>query len=263
MDIRINSAGINDCAREWSWNSPIFCDYDLWAVFRGEGKLRSEGELSQEILVCEGAVLLLEPDCRYIGEHNKEKPLFVINIHFDILDEKGEPCKPYLLIEKQMTDIVFFRNLLLRTVTLFNSNRVHEAEHFLKAALTEFFSFESPNFKGKERRWASIIRKMTEEIDTARHSPQLSEFAERYGYTERYMGKMFTQINGIGFSQYVQNVRIMRAKDMLRNTDMTVAAIAEAADFYDACHFSRSFKQQVGISPNEYRLQKPYCCREL
>ena len=162
-----------------------------------------------------------------------------------------------------MTDIVFFRNLLLRTVTLFNSNRVHEAEHFLKAALTEFFSFESPNFKGKERRWASIIRVMTEEIDTARHSPQLSEFAERYGYTERYIGKMFTQINGIGFSQYVQNVRIMRAKDMLRNTDMTVAAIAEAADFYDACHFSRSFKQQVGISPNEYRLQKPYCCREL
>ena len=89
MDIRINSAGINDCAREWSWNSPIFCDYDLWAVFRGEGKLCSEGELSQEISVCEGTVLLLEPDCRYIGEHNKEKPLLLLIFILIFLMKKG------------------------------------------------------------------------------------------------------------------------------------------------------------------------------
>ena len=47
MKYRINSCGICDCPPEWGWQTAKcgFSDYDLWAVFRGEGALLAKGRM--------------------------------------------------------------------------------------------------------------------------------------------------------------------------------------------------------------------------
>ena len=92
MHLKINSCGICDCLPEWSWHTDGFSDYDLWAVFRGEGTIQPENE--SEFAVHDGVCVLLTPDTKYIAKHHPEQPLLVINVHFDFLDEKGNKIHP-------------------------------------------------------------------------------------------------------------------------------------------------------------------------
>lgn len=261
MQIKINSCGISDCASDWKWNtgSAGFGDYDLWAVFRGNGTLRATyGKQTEEFSVREGACLLLSPGWQYEGEHNSTNPLFVINVHFIFTDKTGKPCFPVSApIVKYMTSLSFFRTLLMRTVSFFNGRNSDTAALFLHAALAEFQTTESFSDAAEAPgNWTRIIREICEEIDCSKKAPSLAEFAGKYGYSERYIGRIFQKIMNLSFSEYIFHSRISRAKVLLISTDEPVTAIAEEIGFYDACHFIKSFKKAVGIPPSVFRKQK-------
>lgn len=61
--------------------------------------------------------------------------------------------------------------------------------------------------------------------------------------------------NEIGCSprEYLSNVRIEAAKRLLRNTDLEVSIVAKNIGFTDPAYFARFFKQNVGVSPTQYR----------
>lgn len=255
MKLKINSCGISDCPPSWHWiTSPSgFSDYDLWTVFRGRGRLTPKNEEKREFHIHEGAALLLAPNIQYKAEHEANYPLLVINVHFDFLDDSGVPIYPKTLSSKSITDLDFMRLLLSRTVTLFNSNRADEACIYLSAALAEFDAAEDLTSPEADSVWTHIIHEISAEIDSAKKIPSLAEFAARYGYSERYVGKMFAKLRGISFSDYTRNSRISKAKTLLRHTDAPISVIAEETGFYDACHFTKAFRAAVGTSPLAYR----------
>ncbi|WP_425060114.1 helix-turn-helix transcriptional regulator [Sporomusa carbonis] len=50
-------------------------------------------------------------------------------------------------------------------------------------------------------------------------------------------------------------VRIDRAKLLLRNPEQTVVRVAAAAGYQDASYFCRFFRQEAGMTPNQYRAK--------
>ena len=257
MKVKINSCGISDCPPSWHWTTKRdgFGDYDLWTAFRGQGMLSVQDDAESAQPIHEGISLLLAPNVGYRAWHEPSRPLLVINVHFDFLDDTGRVIHPRAFCARSIPDTRFFRELLTRTVSSFNSNREAEAEVFLMAALTEFDACESPHTTEHDDPWLHIIHEICTQIDTAKKPPSLSELASRYGYSERYVGKMFVKLQGISFSDYSRNSRISRAKALLRHTDAPISVIAEETGFYDACHFTKVFRQTVGVSPLAYRKQ--------
>ena len=255
MKLKINSCGISDCPPSWHWITPGcgFSDYDLWTVFRGRGRLTTQTKEKQEFYLHEGASLLLAPNIQYVAEHEPSYPLLVINVHFDFLDDNGTPIYPKSLSPRSISDLDFMRTLLTRTVTLFNSNREEKACTYLAAALAEFETAEDLTTPEADSVWVHIIHEISAEIDSAKKIPTLADFAARYGYSERYVGKMFAKLRGISFSDYTRNSRISKAKTLLRHTDAPISVIAEETGFYDACHFTKAFRAAVGTSPLSYR----------
>lgn len=255
MKLKIHSCGISDCPPSWHWiTAPTgFSDYDLWAVFRGRGKITPQNEEKTEFHIHESTTLLLTPNTQYKAEHEPNYPLLVINVHFDFLDGNGAPVYPKDLTAKSIADLDFMKSLLTRTVTLFNSNREEEACMYLAAALTEFDAADDLTAPEADSFWTHIIHEISAEIDAAKKIPSLAEFAKRYGYSERYVGKMFAKLRGISFSAYTRNSRISKAKTLLRHTDAPISVIAEETGFYDACHFTKTFRDAVGVSPLTYR----------
>ena len=124
------------------------------------------------------------------------------------------------------------------------------------AALEEFAHADDADGSQELGVWQKIVSEICTEIDSSPHMPKLTDFAEKYSYSERYIGKMFAQIKKISFSDYAQNSRINKAKTLLRLTDMPIAEIAEELGFCDACHFTKNFSKNVGTSPLSYRKHK-------
>ena len=57
----------------------------------------------------------------------------------------------------------------------------------------------------------------------------------------------------MSFVQYLTNVRLEKAKEMLRNSDYKTYEIAEKTGFSEPNYFSFTFKKNIGMSPSQYR----------
>jgi AraC-like DNA-binding protein len=71
--------------------------------------------------------------------------------------------------------------------------------------------------------------------------------------SESRFSRVFKQISGMTFVNYVTHVRLSRALRMLRESPATIAEVALAAGFSDQSYFDRRFKAAFGRTPNEIR----------
>ena len=86
-----------------------------------------------------------------------------------------------------------------------------------------------------------------------RENPSLEEVADRVGMSPTYLSAMFKKEVGIGFSDYLIQLRCEESKRLIRTTQEPLAAVAEAVGYQDPKYFSRIFRKTVGIKPSEYR----------
>lgn len=83
----------------------------------------------------------------------------------------------------------------------------------------------------------------------------LDELAAQFYINKFYLIKSFKQQYGVSINHYLRELRITKAKKMLRFTDNKVESIGMECGLGALTYFSRTFKKVEGISPSEYRLQ--------
>ncbi|MCC3373971.1 AraC family transcriptional regulator [Cohnella sp. REN36] len=71
--------------------------------------------------------------------------------------------------------------------------------------------------------------------------------------SERQLHRLFPRATGLTFAQYVQDLRVGRARELLRTTRMTVQQVAEAVGYQDKGYFADLFKKKTGLTPRAYR----------
>ncbi|MFP4638170.1 MAG: helix-turn-helix domain-containing protein [Spirochaetaceae bacterium] len=81
----------------------------------------------------------------------------------------------------------------------------------------------------------------------------LEEAAGWVRLSPQYLSRAFKRHVGLSFVDYVHAVRVHRAKELLRDTNLSVKEISAAVGYGDANYFSRVFKQQARLTPSEYR----------
>ena len=83
----------------------------------------------------------------------------------------------------------------------------------------------------------------------------LDELAAKFYINKYYLLKTFKEQYGQPINAYLLNLRITKAKQLLRFTDKTVEAIGLECGFGVAHYFSAKFKEVEGVSPSKYRKQ--------
>ncbi len=83
----------------------------------------------------------------------------------------------------------------------------------------------------------------------------LDELARLTNFSKYYFCVLFKEFTGESFREYQNRLRVRRAAELLRDTDLPVTDIAFACGFNDSNYFSRKFKQIIGKTPTEARLR--------
>lgn len=83
----------------------------------------------------------------------------------------------------------------------------------------------------------------------------VSDIAASLNINRSYFCAIFKKEVGITPKEYIDNYRISAAQEILKQSNLTVAEIAESAGYNDTAAFSKAFKQKTGISPLSYKNQ--------
>ncbi|MCM0613979.1 AraC family transcriptional regulator [Marinobacter sediminum] len=84
--------------------------------------------------------------------------------------------------------------------------------------------------------------------------PKLTRVAGTLFMSERTLKRRLQEENA-SFQNLVDQVRLARAGELLRNTGMNLRQIADSLGYADAANFTRAFKRWTGTSPSRYRAQ--------
>ncbi|OAS17051.1 response regulator transcription factor [Paenibacillus oryzisoli] len=83
----------------------------------------------------------------------------------------------------------------------------------------------------------------------------LAEVAAHVHLNPSYFSNLFKKEIGESVTVYVQNLRVQKAKLLLKSTEMKIFEISEATGFNDSNYFTHMFNKIAGVSPKEYRKQ--------
>ncbi len=87
----------------------------------------------------------------------------------------------------------------------------------------------------------------------------LNYLASKIHINSAYLSRKFHEEVGAGFSEYLNDYRLMQAQKMLIDyPDLSINAISERCGFNSQHYFSQIFRKMTGQSPRDYRLKETY-----
>ena len=84
----------------------------------------------------------------------------------------------------------------------------------------------------------------------------LDKIARHIKISPTYLSRIFSQEHGKGIQEYLTELRIQKAKQLLAETDCKIYEIAANVGYQDAIYFNKLFKRRTGKTPKEYRMLK-------
>lgn len=102
----------------------------------------------------------------------------------------------------------------------------------------------------------SLVIKVIEDLsNTLRVMQEPSVIAARHHISVSTLRRIVHEYTGYPLNEYLHQLKIGEAKNILLNTDLSVKEIGEALGYKDTFYFSRVFKRITGISPRSYRVR--------
>ncbi len=139
-------------------------------------------------------------------------------------------------------------DFIKRTAT---ARSVEDLASWLAVVLNRFTDFV---FTLKRAKHADTIRKAERFIkERYREELTLEDVAKEVGLSPSYFSSVFKNEVGTGFAAYLNEVRIFKSKELLKNRAIPIVEAAGMVGFLDQSYFSRVFKSIVGVSPGAYR----------
>lgn len=136
-------------------------------------------------------------------------------------------------------------------MNIYRAENIFELKEYILSVLNLIASHFSNKYTQKK---GQIIKKIKDIIqNTYMESISIASLSEEIYLTPNYLSLTFKQETGETITEYLTHVRMEKAKELLKTTDMKVLAIAEAMGFDSPYYFSTVFKKYAGIYPQKYR----------
>ncbi len=228
------------------------------------------------IFVCKGKGKLFTSKKRYYLKQNDMFVLFPGTLHAYYSD-KQEPWQLawFGVVENGMEDILNkacisandpvklsvkkpeIKHGFLRIVELLK-NRSDETECFAAAKVYELLGQLIVDTQNKTRQDINIGTMIKSATDflvlNYNQSVTGTDIASYFGYSRTHFAYLFKTFTGQSVNEYLVSLRIAKAMELLKYTQLTVEVVANSVGFSNPYYFSKTFKRRNGVSPSVYRL---------
>lgn len=169
-------------------------------------------------------------------------------------DVRGAFIKSYYLIGDALQDIDKAQFAHLKKASVLKNLEQAVTRHELETAYRDIPRILFGNKVQKEDISNYVIKKAINYIrEHYQEGITLEEVSGELDITPEYLSTLFTREVGIKFSIFLKQFRISHAKRLLRGTDKKIYEIAQEVGYSDSKYFQRVFKEEIGVSPGEYR----------
>ncbi|WP_201007865.1 response regulator transcription factor [Paenibacillus glycanilyticus] len=121
----------------------------------------------------------------------------------------------------------------------------HWAENIVSAVMDAAFTALESN---------SVVQKSVQYMkENVEEDISREDVAAHVGLNPAYLSRLFKKETGQNLIDYLIETKMARARQLLDTTGMTVSAIAQQVGYSNFSHFTKMFKKQYGVNPQEYR----------
>jgi len=232
--------------------------YELYILEQGHHEMLVNDAL---IDVAMHEVVLLKPNIfhRSIGNRSCKRTCIYFSERFLRLFFTEKACSSLLNCfnhEVLVLDKMTFPRLK-RLMLLLEKENVDQDDHSIYIYLADILNLlnkegvakaDSGNVKGEPI--APILTYINQNYNKLQH---IEEIAERFYISKYYLCKIFKKATGLTLVQYISNIKLQNACNMLSNTKLSVSEVAEACGFNSTMYFCKFFKSALKVTPSQFR----------
>lgn len=254
-ELSLYSAGYEACEPGHHYG-PIYRSYQLiHFILSGKGMLEIDGQTFQ--LGAGDAFLIPSGKISYYAADPHDPWCYTwisfLGIHSQMYAYQliGSSPQPYIL---HGLDTEKYRCLIAGILALEGTatSRYFKGNSILLQVLGELFQDVSFD----ERNWgkSSVADEAKFYLDVNySENLRLKDVAHNFGVHPNYLTRVFHERFGVTPKQYLLDLKLQKARQLLCTTDLPVSVIAGSMGFEDAMAFSKLFKKSCGCSPSDYR----------
>jgi AraC-like DNA-binding protein len=215
----------------------------LLMVYSGTLRFTENGEARE---VWAGEYYIQEKNCYQSATQPSDEPKYLY-IHFDAEWCEGDGS----LDRRGRFDYALYEDLMVKIdAAAYSGASYTELEYLtLKLLLSLFDGKKESDKNALARRIGEYIEKNLQNIDS------LSSLVDEFHYSKNYIIKIFKKEFGVSPFQYINTLRINRARYLLEATSKSLSEICKECGFADYSYFYKRFLQGTGTSPLRYRRQ--------
>lgn len=262
--LRIHSCNESNHPKYWV-ESKLHNDYDLWLVREGQIDISINGKIHQ---AKEGDLILFSPKVAYTASTTTEQGCRFVFTHFDF--GLGDHLR--ILDHFQLTGVIP-GSLADKECQLFwdaylqNKQGAGMSALRLKGCFTLLISkimekyergeyrgeFMNSTHEGNRTKSLHFLQPVLNFIHEHLHqSIRNHELAALAGMSEKYFILYFKQTIGITPGQYIYQLKMNRARELLYSKRYSVQQIAGKLGYPDPYTFSKSFKKYYKVPPSQF-----------
>lgn len=249
-------------------------DHRLFYLQEGHAHVQVDG---RTYFISPGTLMLWKSGTDYCFETEQQLRLIVVN--FDYMQSRSDQVASMSVLPADaFMDDLILESVFFEDAELFNAPLVLENMQRFEAPLLQIASDYITKIVYFGEYTSAILKQtlidllrcsLTRNVRSSKaiqsiilyiHSHYANEITNRtiakeFSYHEYHINKLMVKHTGVTLHQYLINYRIFVAKQMLINTELPLAEIAEKTGFESGAYFSNCFKKATGLAPSEFRCR--------
>lgn len=239
------SSGLFKSDKEWIHPKRIIDSFEIIIMYEGEAFIAEE---DKEFILRKNDVLFLEPGKEHFGYKTSTAPVSFFWLHYNT------DCEKYKSLPKffNISDPYALKTLCSQLLHVANTPTYDRVSSELFCALiSEEIISKSKTEDLPGNRLAIQIK---EWIRINLDKPlTVKKIATHFGYHENHIARVFKSAFDTGIKEYITEIKLKAAKDMLCTTLYTIKQVAHSFGFESENHFIKFFKYHTGMTPTECR----------